>query len=196
MPACFLSADEAAHITALAVREKHQTANCSPIAASLRRAAQERRASSRFRLVNIRAKGRRSRPVALCAPATAAVHERRHFTDRRSAGWISRPSNCRSRRKRNELLEDRFAVSPCIRTAPQFPHLNSTVGLSTCSAGGAVGVPSASGAGTTLRSFFEGWACCVPQSGPNMSSTSSILFQPVRMRLLLKLVHRSDVSHG
>ena len=31
-----------------------------------------------------------------------------------------------------------LTLSPCIRTAPQFPHFNSTVGLSTFSAGGAV----------------------------------------------------------
>ena len=40
--------------------------------------------------------------------------------------------------------------SPRIRTAPQFPHLHSTVGLGVSSAGGAVGTASTSGAGTTL----------------------------------------------
>jgi len=38
-----------------------------------------------------------------------------------------------------------------IRTAPQVPHLHSTVGLSVSSAGGAVGTVSTSGAGMTLR---------------------------------------------
>ena len=42
-----------------------------------------------------------------------------------------------------------------IRTAPQFPHLHSTVGLGVSSAGGAVGTLSTSGAGTTLRVFCE-----------------------------------------
>ena len=37
-----------------------------------------------------------------------------------------------------------------IRTAPQVPHLHSTVGLSVSSAGGAVGTVSTSGAGMTL----------------------------------------------
>ena len=37
-----------------------------------------------------------------------------------------------------------------IRTAPQVPHLHSTVGLGVSSAGGAVGTVSTSGAGTTL----------------------------------------------
>src|SRR3954453_23527306 len=40
--------------------------------------------------------------------------------------------------------------SPRIRTAPQVPHLHSTVGLGVSSAGGAVGTVSTSGAGTTL----------------------------------------------
>src|SRR3954452_17011607 len=42
-----------------------------------------------------------------------------------------------------------------IRTAPQFPHLHSTVALGVSSAGGAVGTLSTSGAGTTLRVFCE-----------------------------------------
>jgi hypothetical protein len=46
-------------------------------------------------------------------------------------------------------------LSPRIRTAPQFPQFNSTVGLSTSSAGGAVGTVSTSGVGTTLRVFFR-----------------------------------------
>ena len=37
-----------------------------------------------------------------------------------------------------------------VRTAPQVPHLHSTVGLSVSSAGGAVGTVSTSGAGMTL----------------------------------------------
>jgi hypothetical protein len=37
-----------------------------------------------------------------------------------------------------------------IRTAPQVPHLHSTVGLGVSSAGGAVGTVSTSGAGMTL----------------------------------------------
>ena len=43
--------------------------------------------------------------------------------------------------------------SPRIRTAPQFPHLHSTVGLGVSSTGGTVGALSMSGAGTTLRVF-------------------------------------------
>jgi hypothetical protein len=47
-------------------------------------------------------------------------------------------------------------LSPRIRTAPQFPHLHSTVGLSASSTGGALGTASmTSGAGTTLRVFFK-----------------------------------------
>ena len=42
---------------------------------------------------------------------------------------------------------------PRSRTAPQFPHVHSTVGLGASSTGGAVGTPSMSGAGTTLRVF-------------------------------------------
>ena len=40
---------------------------------------------------------------------------------------------------------------PRIRTAPQFPHLHSTIGLGTSITGGAVGTLSMKGAGTTLR---------------------------------------------
>ena len=38
-------------------------------------------------------------------------------------------------------------VFPRSRTAPQFPHVHSTVGLGTLSTGGAVGTPSTRGAG-------------------------------------------------
>ena len=45
-------------------------------------------------------------------------------------------------------------LSTRIKTAPQFPHLHSTVELCPSSTGGALATASmASGAGTTLRAF-------------------------------------------
>jgi hypothetical protein len=54
-----------------------------------------------------------------------------------------------------------------IRTAPQFPHLHSTVGLGVSSAGGPVGTVSTSGAGTTLRVFCGRAGITATSSVPN-----------------------------
>ena len=44
-----------------------------------------------------------------------------------------------------------FSSSARIRTAPQVPHVNTTLGLGSSSSGGALGTTSMSGAETTLR---------------------------------------------
>ena len=59
-----------------------------------------------------------------------------------------------------------------IRTAPQVPHLHSTVGLGVSSAGGAVGTVSTSGAGMTLSVLCgrAGTAVTSSKFGINTSS--------------------------
>src|SRR4051812_4123863 len=56
-----------------------------------------------------------------------------------------------------------------IRTAPQFPHLHSTVGLGVSSAGGAVGTVSTRGAGTTLRVFVRRVGIAATRSGGRLA---------------------------